>query len=295
MFDGHAGAAAARYLAEQDRFVKTLISLTDFRPQNIERQFIAFDQQLLTALGDKEDGSTCTSCLIEPSTTISGRYNVHVFNVGDSRTLIIRSDGTFELLTIDHKPSVPSEKQRIIAAGGFVSDTDRVDGKLSVSRAFGDRPLKTNHSISADKQKVTALPDIRVIQASPGDCILLACDGLFEVWTCDQLVSRIRSLIKRYPNDPATALARLLDENERSDDNTTAVLVELVDGRRLQGPASEFVPGPIVDEENAGWVYAYYLFAEQLGFSRSQTDEIRRANIIKDMMNASGNRSAADI
>ena len=51
------------------------------------------------------------------------RYTV--FNVGDSRAFIGFSDGKFQPLTNDHKPSRPEEHQRIIKAGGSVA-MDRV-------------------------------------------------------------------------------------------------------------------------------------------------------------------------
>ena len=42
-------------------------------------------------------------------------------------------------LTRDHKPQDPSEKSRIVAAGGFIGRFDRVNGILAVSRALGVR------------------------------------------------------------------------------------------------------------------------------------------------------------
>lgn len=60
---------------------------------------------------------------------------------GDSRALLLHSDGTFTRLSRDHKPNVASEATRILSAGGYVdyTDTFRVNGVISLSRAFGDR------------------------------------------------------------------------------------------------------------------------------------------------------------
>jgi len=42
-------------------------------------------------------------------------------------------------LSIDHKPDLDSEKDRIIKAGGFIH-AGRVNGSLSLARAIGTLP-----------------------------------------------------------------------------------------------------------------------------------------------------------
>lgn len=61
---------------------------------------------------------------------------LHVAGVGDCRAVLCRA-GRAMVLTEDHTPSVPSERRRVEAAGGFVA-RDRVNAVLGVSRAFGD-------------------------------------------------------------------------------------------------------------------------------------------------------------
>lgn len=70
-----------------------------------------------------------------------------VYLTGDSRAFILHKDGTYTIMSKDHKPNDPEEVARITRAGGFVSRVRkvyRVDGSLSLSRAFGDivRALK---------------------------------------------------------------------------------------------------------------------------------------------------------
>lgn len=60
----------------------------------------------------------------------------YVANIGDSRAVLSRND-TAVPLSNDHKPGVPTEKNRIEKAGGYVK-LGRVNGTLSLSRAFGD-------------------------------------------------------------------------------------------------------------------------------------------------------------
>lgn len=69
---------------------------------------------------------------------------------GDSRALLLRPNGTYSILTKDHKPNDPSELSRILKAGGFVTrarKTFRVNGSLALSRAFGDRVRSATHEI----------------------------------------------------------------------------------------------------------------------------------------------------
>lgn len=57
----------------------------------------------------------------------------------------------------------------------------RVDGNLAVSRAFGDFPFKTNESIPAREQKVSAEPDVMIIDREELDSYLVfACDGIWD-------------------------------------------------------------------------------------------------------------------
>jgi protein phosphatase 1G len=63
-----------------------------------------------------------------------------VANAGDSRGVLGRG-GVAVALSEDHKPASETERTRIIAAGGFLSEIGgvcRVNGNLNLSRAIGD-------------------------------------------------------------------------------------------------------------------------------------------------------------
>jgi hypothetical protein len=45
-------------------------------------------------------------------------------------------------MSIDHKPTMFSEKQRILKAGSHVNIEGRIDGNLNLSRAIGDLAYK---------------------------------------------------------------------------------------------------------------------------------------------------------
>jgi len=51
-------------------------------------------------------------------------------------------------LSVDHKPELAEERQRIEKAGGFVEE-NRVKGVLNLSRSLGDLEYKSDTSLSA--------------------------------------------------------------------------------------------------------------------------------------------------
>jgi len=88
-------------------------------------------------------GCTACSAIITPNEIIVG-------NAGDSRCVLAVKKGSIYQaidLSVDHKPDLPEEKQRIQKAGGFVED-NRVNGSLNLSRSLGDLEYKSDHKIA---------------------------------------------------------------------------------------------------------------------------------------------------
>ena len=86
-------------------------------------------------------------------TTSSESISYFQANVGDSRA-IAGINGSYKVLSLDHKPSKEIERRRILAAGGFVS-YNRVNGHLATSRALGDFKYKKNKQLGPETQIVT--------------------------------------------------------------------------------------------------------------------------------------------
>lgn len=114
-----------------------------------------------------------------------------VANAGDSRGVLCRGSRAIAM-SEDHKPGMETERSRIVAAGGFLSDIAgmcRVNGNLNLSRAIGDLKYKANASLKAKDQIITAEPDIRVLDLMPEDqFFVLACDGVWDVMDNQQVV-----------------------------------------------------------------------------------------------------------
>jgi len=94
------------------------------------------------------DGCTAVCALLSDDNLVVG-------NLGDSRAVLCQGGRTkgqkFVALRLseDHKPELPSETARIVAAGGFVRCVQgiwRLNGELSLSRALGDVEFKPKPS-----------------------------------------------------------------------------------------------------------------------------------------------------
>ncbi|KFD63289.1 hypothetical protein M514_10834 [Trichuris suis] len=216
VFDGHAGSRVARYAAANllDVFVSTgeMVKLkerltgkseqsstldqeeVELVREGLRSAFLKLDEamrNLPELSGDNEkSGSTVVCALITPG-------HIFVANLGDSRALVCQG-GRVSFATEDHKPYLPKERCRIVNAGGSVM-IDRVNGSLAVSRALGDYEYKSVGGLNACEQLVSPEPDLFVIERTPEpneEFLLLACDGVFDVTTnqelCDFILSRLR-------------------------------------------------------------------------------------------------------
>ncbi|XP_048234054.1 probable protein phosphatase 2C 60 [Ricinus communis] len=130
--------------------------------------------------------SGCTACV-----AIIRENQLVVANAGDSRCVISRKGQAYNL-SKDHKPDLEVEKDRILKAGGFIQ-VGRVNGSLNLARAIGDAEFKQNKSLPAEKQIVTANPDINTVELCDDDeFLVLACDGIWDCMSSQQLVDYVR-------------------------------------------------------------------------------------------------------
>ncbi|XP_026192572.1 probable protein phosphatase 2C 21 [Cyclospora cayetanensis] len=175
-------------------------------------------------------------------------FLVTVANVGDSRATLLHADGTFTILSRDHKPTDFEELERIQRAGGFVSYSSstvpRVDGILALSRAFGDGAFKATKKLGPTQQRVVAVPEVHTFYAKPGDVLMLACDGVFEPDAMNWLyVSHFMiELLYGHGDDLTEAGVKLLEHayESLSGDNISVVLTRFHDGLRKERRSRRF-------------------------------------------------------
>lgn len=177
----YTGARLHHILKEQDSFNKGDYSAA------LKETFLATDVAIRADKRLEQDSSGCTATV----NLITGDGRIVCANAGDSRT-VLGSKGSAKPLSFDHKPQNEEEKARICAAGGFV-DFGRVNGNLALSRAIGDFEFKKNEALSAEKQVVTADPDVTTHQITEDDeFLVVACDGIWDCKSSQAVVEFVR-------------------------------------------------------------------------------------------------------
>ncbi len=213
IYDGHGGHKAAEIASEMltPYFLNLLKSKGDEDViRMIEESYLAVDTYLI----ERGIRSGTTAALFY---VIGERF--FASNAGDSRIVIGTEDGV-KVLTKDHKPYLPNERQRIEKKGGRVItyDIPRVQGILAISRALGNPSLKPY---------VIANPFIvEGYLSRENDYAIIACDGVWDVIEPEDAINLARKkmeaqTIAEYVTREALRLG--------STDNITVVVVDLRD------------------------------------------------------------------
>ncbi|XP_031500679.1 probable protein phosphatase 2C 39 isoform X1 [Nymphaea colorata] len=211
IFDGHLGHDVPNYL--KGNLFENILNEPNFWTNPEEAVMKAYqmtDETILDKSGELgRGGSTAVTAIL-----IDGEKLV-IANVGDSRAVLCRK-GAAKQLSVDHEPD--KERSEIENKGGFVTllpgDVPRVDGRLAVARAFGDKSLK-KHLSSKPHVKVQMID-------SNVEFFILASDGLWKVMTNQEAVDAIRNI-----KDAQTAAKRLTEEavSRKSKDDISCIVV----------------------------------------------------------------------
>lgn len=169
----------------------------------LERAFLLTDIQS-KQFGLETSGATVAICLVSPNVIYSA-------NAGDAR-VVIGNHGKAHRLSWDHRADDQREVQRIQEAGGFVLK-NRVTGILAVGRSLGDHGLK---------EFVISQPFVSSWNGAGADFVIVACDGLFDVMTDEQVVD----LVYQWEHDKENVASMLCKEAVAmgSTDNVTCIV-----------------------------------------------------------------------
>jgi len=286
VLDGHGGSAAAHHSRAilQELLIPLARRGTLSRAvahEELCKIFIDADDRLRQLLpAEDRSGTTVVGGLL---TRTEDNYTIHFAHSGDSR-IVACVNGEI-VASEDHKPNRADERARIVAAGGFVEfgalggGPLRVDGTLAVSRAFGDFHFKP-----VDKRpelcKVTAMPEVQTVTAKPGDWILIACDGIFDVFTNEEVRDFVAPrLAAASPGQPADGgeicqdlLKRCLEK--QSKDNCTAALIQLLPGCEVKAYERSCSMGGLTATTGPDIRQKYVEFLEAEGFQK-EAEQLR--------------------
>ncbi|CAL9178168.1 unnamed protein product [Musa hybrid cultivar] len=212
IFDGHLGHDVADYLRSHlfENILKEPEFWSDIESA-IRKAYESTDSKILEKQAELgRGGSTAVTAIL-----IDG-VKLVVANIGDSRA-VISKDGVAIQLSVDHEPS--RERYLIEEKGGFVSnipgDVPRVDGRLAVARAFGDRSLKEH--LSSDPDVADEIID------EYAEFLILASDGLWKVISNQEAVDFIKDV-----KDPQAAARQLTEAAvaRKSKDDISCIVVK---------------------------------------------------------------------
>jgi len=207
LFDGHGGNTCSNFLRDNlhNYIIKNENLLKDTEKSIIE-SFEKAEDDFLNNIAIKENdksGSCALVCLIIDN-------NLYIANCGDSHAIIsINSGKEIKLLNSIHRPNNIKEKERIIKNGGSIyirnSIMRIIPGRLSVSRAFGDKDAKLN-DYGENNNILICTPEVVNINLrnQKVDFLIMGCDGIFEYLTNEDCVSLawkiMKENIKNYNN-----------------------------------------------------------------------------------------------
>lgn len=209
IFDGHGGDTCVKLVSElfPEQFSSALKTLQTCPEYCLKKTFNKIDQHLkVKACFD----NGCTGTVVY----IAGRQ-LFCANIGDSSSYIVTNDTAF-MISFDDKCSNESESKRLLLEGGKVI-SDRLEGKLMLSRAFGDYDLKSKGLISE--------PHIykHYIKDTDRYCVL-ASDGIWDVITAEDLFTLSKGETK-----PFYLVEKIVQEaiEKGSQDNISCIVVSL--------------------------------------------------------------------
>jgi len=264
VFDGHAGASCSEFVSNQlDRSIFESLKDQKKRDASVE---IALRSAVLAGFrvtehnfrqyvnkldgGSKQawasSGTTATAAIIYGPDE-HAKLQILIANLGDSRAVLGRRDGTAVRLSEDHKPDLASERHRIEQAGGTVTKVrgiarvllrgsrGKVVAGLSSSRSFGDVAFKVPSEVVSPVPDVTA----RALDLDVDAFVIVATDGIWDNISDADAVRIVGRILREEATDPpaqaAEGLVKTAHERNGKDDKT-AVVVSFGNSSMSAGP-----------------------------------------------------------
>lgn len=235
VFDGHVGSDGAVFVRDhiEVHLKEWLAKCSDVGARELTEVAIGNAlQQTFVALEDKyiEDPDAFSGTTALVALAVGNR--LWVANVGDSRAIVVDSEGKVRQVSEEAKASDPRYARGVVHRGGKVDEKGRVactfaGCTLAVARTVGDSKFSTSPRCR--------FTDIEVMDG----WLLLACDGLWDVCSSRKAGAFVHSS----QEDLATTASNLVKGaiGKKSTDNVTVMLVKTA-AQKASGP----VPLPVL-------------------------------------------------
>jgi serine/threonine protein phosphatase PrpC len=231
VFDGHGGTTTQ--VSTASTFVtQRLQECLTYRLDQFSQQFpdspdLAIYNALKIALVDvghlfrweRPEDQTGTTATLQ----LQIGDHLWVANIGDSRTMLLNTDGSITQLSEDQEPENERFKTAIERRGGKAA-YGKVDG-VGVTRAIGDPTY----------QGISSRCKIVRVERPPTGYTLHVCDGVTDVMTTDEIGRFVKARIDA-GDSLAAAAAALVEEafSRGSEDNLSVQIVDLSKTKPVQ-------------------------------------------------------------
>jgi serine/threonine protein phosphatase PrpC/serine/threonine protein kinase len=179
-----------------------------------------------TGSQDLTAGTTCSIFALDETTS-----DLTVLNCGDSRCLIVETDGSVRFATQDHKPQFEEKRLQLGLEKGLEYSLPQCrlsrwwikvgEYEYSVARSL-EGPFATSKGIISD-------PDVTTLSAQRGEILVSASDGLWDVMDSTEVAIDLQKMRQQEglsARDAARTLCSMAIE-KGSSDNVSAVVVFL--------------------------------------------------------------------
>lgn len=235
IFDGHGGKTVSKYLYENlyKYYINLKPSFIDDKNNFIKYTNAVYNKIQTDLTIDKLKNVRHTGSTALVSIIYDNNSKMYVMNCGDCRIIAGNKQNVAFQLSNDHKPGKPYERARLKKLGGKITH-DGYDWRikdLSVSRSFGD--LDT-------KPYISHIPDVFRYNIKDFKIIVLACDGLWDVLSNQEVINFITTnitklseknvLLSQIDKHNSQNIAKLLAEyaiKKGSTDNVSIIIIIL--------------------------------------------------------------------
>ena len=220
--DGHGGSYLSKRIPNLivDKFLKNVDFTDEIIVKNVFKEIDTYLYKEYFLENNRREGTTCTIILITSNKIIG-------INLGDSSYLINSYDKFY--YPIIHRPNNKVEISRILESGHKIMKVGkdfRIDGRLALSRSFGDYTYKIkDRKFDNVDSAVSCIPSISNFEKD-FDFIVLGSDGFWDYIDKKRVISYLKLSIRNKSTDILVTELIKQAVNNGSKDNVSLIVIK---------------------------------------------------------------------